>query len=119
MNYDMIIGRDLLTEIGIDLLFSSRKILWDHKETPFKSQDADAAIDYHVIDSASVIEATDRIKLILDAKYEAANLDEVAERNEELDSHQQHQLLDILYSHKDLFDGTLGRFKGTKYNIKH
>ena len=70
MNYNMIIGRDLLSELGIDILFSNNTVIWDHKQTPFKSQDAKEAIDYHLVDSPAVEEATEQIKRILDAKYE-------------------------------------------------
>ncbi len=34
--YDMIIGRDLMKEIGIDLLFSEEAIKWDHAYMPMR-----------------------------------------------------------------------------------
>ena len=34
--YDMIIGRDVMTDLGIDILFSNMTIEWDDSEIPFK-----------------------------------------------------------------------------------
>ena len=38
--YDIIIGRDLLQFLGIDVLFSSLTVEWDGATMPFKAQDA-------------------------------------------------------------------------------
>jgi hypothetical protein len=35
-NYDMIIGRDMLTDLGIDIRFSDNVISWDGAEMPLK-----------------------------------------------------------------------------------
>ena len=34
--YDMIIGRDLLQELGIDLIFSQGKMVWDNASVPMR-----------------------------------------------------------------------------------
>ena len=34
--YDMIIGRDLLQFLGIDVLFSTLTVEWDRADMPFK-----------------------------------------------------------------------------------
>ena len=36
-NYDMIIGRDLLHELGIDLLFSQGKMQWEGSSIPMRN----------------------------------------------------------------------------------
>ena len=33
--YDMIIGNDILHDLGIDLMFSEEKIQWKNKNNPF------------------------------------------------------------------------------------
>ena len=38
--YDMIIGRDIMTHLGIDVRFSTMEIEWDHRTMPFKKHDA-------------------------------------------------------------------------------
>ena len=35
--YDMIIGRDLLSAIGVDLMFSKQQIVWDGATIPMRS----------------------------------------------------------------------------------
>ena len=37
--YDMIIGRDLLMTLGIDLLFSTKEIQWDNATAPMRDPD--------------------------------------------------------------------------------
>jgi hypothetical protein len=55
---------------------------------------------------------------ILDAKYKEANLDEIAANADHLTDCEQQSLLKVLKKYQDLFDGTLGTFTGTPYDIK-
>ena len=48
MNYDMIIGQDLLEELGIDLKFSTKTIVWQHREIPMKDRKCTLHNLYHV-----------------------------------------------------------------------
>ena len=34
--YDMIIGRDLMTELGIDIKFSTGEVVWDNASIPLR-----------------------------------------------------------------------------------
>ena len=80
----MIIGRDLLQFLGIDALFSSLTVEWDGASMPFKEQDATVLDSYHVNDPQAVEDKTTRIKEILDAKYEPANLSFVCKASNHL-----------------------------------
>lgn len=40
MGYDMIIGMDLMSELGIDILNSTHTIKWDEAEIPLRPQDS-------------------------------------------------------------------------------
>ena len=80
-NYNMIIGVDLMTELGIILDFKNCEMHWSHRTVSMKGRDATRQTSYQVNDSDSVIDATERMKRILDAKYEPANLEEVATMN--------------------------------------
>ena len=53
---------------------------------------------------------TKRATRILDAKYEKANLPKLVEECSHLTKEDQNKLLEVLVSHQDLFDGTLGDF---------
>jgi hypothetical protein len=50
-NYDMIVGRDLLQELGIVLHFGDLTIAWDHAITPMKNHDSIEHNDIVAIDS--------------------------------------------------------------------
>ena len=108
--YDMIIGRDILTFLGIDIRFSSKEVVWDGREMPFKPLDALPETDYHIEDAMTITNSTDRIKRILDAKYEAADLEKVCSGQTHLAQLERQQLLNLLNQYADLFDGTLGRW---------
>ena len=63
-------------------------------------------------------ETTERIKKILDSKFEPANLEEVAAANPELDKGQRQKLLRLLRKHYRLFDGTIGKWNGPDYKVE-
>ncbi len=109
--YDMIIGRNLLLDLGIELKFSTQTIEWDGRELPFKDAEDDPVQSYYIQDSCAVHEAATRIKHILDAKYEKADLDEVARNQTHLTHEEQQKLRQLLLRHAELLDGTLGLWK--------
>ena len=108
--YDMIIGRDIMSFLGIDIKFSDQVITWEYAEMPFKPKDATVKTQYHVAETMAVNDATERIKSILDAKYEAADLEKVCSAQDHLRVEEQRKLLALLDKYKDLFDGTLGKW---------
>ena len=118
MNYDLIIGRDLLTELGISLDFYHQKTIWQDAEIPMKLPNATVNSDFYVQDNSLIENETNRIKKILDAKYEPADLEEVAEQALHLSKEEQQQLYQLLNKYKDLFDGTLGIWKNEMLSIK-
>ena len=118
MSYDMIIGRDLMTELGINIDFFNQKIKWQDAEIPMKLPNATITSDFYVQDNDIVESETNRIKQILDAKYEPANLEEIAEQSLHLSKEEQQQLYQLLIKYKSLFDGTLGTWKNETLSIK-
>ncbi len=117
-NYDMIIGRDLMEEIGMNIQFSTMEMEWDKAIIPMKPLDATAEDFLCIQESQAAQDASDRIKRILEAKYAKANLDEVAKANDKLNLEQQTKLHALLKELEDLFDGQLGTWKGSKYKIE-
>ena len=95
---------------GINIQFSDGTVHWDGGEMPFKSRHADINTDYHIAESMAVTEAADRIKEILEAKYEAADLETVCGDQSHMQPIQQKMLLELLHRFSDLFDGTLGKW---------
>jgi hypothetical protein len=94
--YDMILGRDLLTDLGIDIRFSTNTVEWDDSEIPMKDTDLEMQESYHIGDGDVTDDALKRIKSILDAKYEPANLRKVAKEANHLPEEQQEELHTLL-----------------------
>ena len=115
--YDMIIGRDLMHEVGIDILFSKAEIVWDNASVPMQSSDK---MDKELVDTFEqelmfahdpVTTDAERIQSLVDAKYCPADLQAIAQECSLLNSEEQNRLLQLLTKFEHLFDGTLGDWK--------
>ena len=60
--YDMILGRDVMSFLGTDILFSQKVVTWNGSELPFKPISADVDKDYHVEESMAVHTSTERVR---------------------------------------------------------
>jgi len=116
MSYDMIIGRDLLKLLGIHLDFTNDEIRWGDANIPMKSPDCTIQ-DFFIAEPESTSAEFKRIKQILDAKYEKADLKEVVANCKHLSEQEQKQLLQLLQKYSDLFDRTLGNWNGDEHHI--
>ena len=115
----MIIGRDLIRSLGIDIHGADMTIHWD-----------DAAIYWRDIDSTTndvfalsqynspFNYETKRMKRILDAKYSKADLKTTAESSTHLDPQERNELYTLLKKYACLFDGNLGTWNVKPYDIK-
>ena len=118
MNYDMILGRDILDELGFQIDFGSRTITWDEVSVPMKNIDSEFNDHYYGEDSGAVADELERIKRILDAKYEQAKPTDIVEQCNHLTPDEKNKLLKLLEEFADLFDGSLGKWKGELYDIE-
>ena len=116
-NYDMIIGRDTMHSLGVNLLFDTAEISWDnakvHMQPPASLQgDWAEALEEELL-YAHDPETTDaeRIQDIIESKYCPADLKKIVEECSHLNAEEQRQLLRLLQKFEDLFDGTLGTWK--------
>ena len=113
-SYDMIIGRDLLFELGINFLFDQQVMTWDGASVAMKPPDylrqRTAKVFEKEIQLMEDPDTTDieRIQRTLDVKYAPADLEAEVNKSEELTIEQQNQLLNLLLKFEDLFDGKLG-----------
>jgi hypothetical protein len=120
-NYDMIIGRDLITSLQLDIKGSDMSIKWDDSAIPWRSIDSTVDDIYLVEDRRNyqpIEQEMQRMTDILDAKYKKADLNQIASSADHLTNSEQSSLLALLKKYEDLFDGTLGTFTGTPYDIK-
>ena len=117
MNYDMIIGRDLMSILGIIIDFEKKSVKWSDAIIPMKNPDS-ANKEFFIQETAVVEDAMDRIKRILDAKYDPADLNQVAESCDHLNTQEKQLLRNLLEKYKSLFDGTLGQWKNETLEIE-
>ena len=103
--YDIIIGRDLLRELGIVLDFNRETIIWGDGEVPMKPRDATAETHFFVDEPDGLLEEADRMSKILDAKYSKADLKQVASDTKGLNTEQAEKLEALLRRYETLFDG--------------
>ena len=73
-NYDVIFGRDLLRELGIQLDFQNNFIGWKDNNPPMKPIDCKMRTHFTIQDSKNVRNTTKRIKKTLEANYETGDL---------------------------------------------
>jgi len=93
LNYDMIIGRDLL-------------MTWDSAKVPMKNAENLSA--WHIPEEQLTDEIA-QVHKILDAHYEKADLQQVVRDCQHLHKEQQESLYSLLKKYESLFDGTLGK----------
>ena len=117
MSYDLIIGRDLLRELGIVLDFKNNTIQWDDVEMPMKSNQQVQNEHFHIQEDKFYPSESDRIKKILEAKYQPADLKEVIREASYLSREEQQQLYELLKRFETLFDGTVGKWEGVRADI--
>ena len=53
--YDIIIGQNTLSELGMVLNFKSQTVQWNYNEIPMKPTTAIAETDYHIEDPECII----------------------------------------------------------------
>jgi len=64
--YDMIIGRDMLEDLGIDIRFSDKTVEWDGQDMPFKDASDLESATFHIDEPEAVRESMDREQKIND-----------------------------------------------------
>ena len=116
-NYDMIIGRDIMHSLGINLLFDTAEITWDNAKVRMQSQDILSGDWLDTLEQELLFahdpDTTDaeRIQGIIESKYTPADLEKIVAECTHLEAAEQKQLLRLLQKYEDLFDGTLGTWK--------
>ncbi len=121
LGYDMIIGRDLMQELGMDLVFSENVVTWEGTKIPmrdfkrlkkYKLKSKELNVIIQGSDEPIVTEeATNRMLKILDSTYKKADLKEVIKKAIHLSEKERKELYNLLVKYEDLFDGTLGTWK--------
>ena len=110
--YDMIIGVDLMTAIGIYVDTNDKVIRWEGNHTPLGMRGLDQetvnAIYALTQDTPVIQEAEARQSKILDADYSAVDIDDYVDGLTDLTTIEKEQLKIMLHKHPELFQGGLG-----------
>ena len=106
-----IIGRDLMSQLGIILDFKENNIVWDDMLVCMTSPNAQPPQDFFLTKPEPTM------KQILSAKYAPADLPSIVRGYDHLTEDQQQKLLSLLERHSTLFDGTLGKWTGPAHTI--
>ena len=129
IGYDIIIGRDLMNKLNMDVRFSDHTIKYCDQLIPMKSfakvlkkqypsKKEIKATFMRSVEPKATQEETERVIKILDSNYKKADLEEVVDKADNLNDKQKEQLLLLLREFEELFDGTLGRWKTTPVKIE-
>ena len=121
--YDMIIGRDLLEQLPLDIKFSDKTMSWQGITIPMKladeldSQNINEIVE-QCYETGHLHDVTQRTMQILDASYEKADLQSITSKCTYLSKEERAALLKLLHRYEDLFDGTLGTWNGPEIELK-
>ena len=117
LRYDLILGRDTLSMMGIQFDFKNKETTWFDKRVPFHPvnwhTDKEAIRQVLAIKPKAVRKAEQgeiHVSEITAAHYEKADLEEVATSLTHLTKEQQQDLLEVFMKHEPLFNGKVGRF---------
>jgi hypothetical protein len=91
-HYDVMIGRDLITSVQLDVKGSDLSIQWDDAAIPWRNVNSTVE-DIHLAENRHSCQPAEaemqRMSDILDAKHKKANLDEIASSADHLSSNEQ------------------------------
>ena len=112
--YDMIIGSDLLSELGIILDYSDAVITWEHVTVPMKNYgffrdrtNLEKLYEINKIDGI-LQSAEHRQMVILDADYTRVDIPQYVHEIPHLTTNEKEQLIQVLNQYPELFQGGLG-----------
>jgi hypothetical protein len=109
-SYDIIIGRELMHEIGISIWFSASEVRNDNVSIQMQSVDAlsEASEQKLLFTQDPLIRDAERIQNIVESRYFPTDLSKIVARCNLLSTSQQEKLHKLLKKFAHFFDGALG-----------
>ena len=112
--YDMIVGMDLMTEIGIYVNTETKEVQWKGQAVPLKERgvlQSKSTVNflYHMAVNPVLHEAEERQARILDANYNKVDIGDFCENLQHLSKQEQVELQQTLELYPRLFGGGLGK----------
>ena len=118
LNYDLILGRDILHEVGILFTFKNETIIWQEVSLSIKPSKCKVKEFFVIKESHLVKGATKMINQIFDAKYKKINTKTIAITLNNLKDKYKNSLLKLLQKYEEMFDRSLGKYKVVDYTIE-
>ena len=124
--YDMILGRNIMSKLGITLDFKDQTITWDDSTINMKDPESlpdllDPINDFfwsnNIYETEELQKASAHLQKILNVKYALADLNTVVQACRHLTEDEKSQLHALLHKYEHLFDGTLGTLNNKPYYI--
>ena len=120
--HDMIIGSELLEELGVILDCDQCVMTWESSDVPMKSADCSMqdshAMPQELTEPKQVREATSRMNRTPAATCNEADLDKITSLCAHLSSNEQDLLNKLLKKHEPLFDGTSGAWNTAPVSLE-
>lgn len=122
-HFDLILGQDFNTQVGIDVINSRRMMTWLGNEVPLRALDFQnqQQINSLFIDAFSPqdndFETSCMLANIKPAEYKKANVEEVAQAQKHLTPKQRNELQELLKQFPKLFSGELGKYPHRKIHL--
>ena len=113
-SYDMIIGMDLMTELGLVIDMAEKVVKWGELEVELKPLGTLSTANnleqlYHMdVAPGAIKEAEERQRKILDADYSKTDMNEYVQSLKHLTDKEKEMLLDTLKRHPKLFAWWIG-----------
>jgi RNase H-like domain found in reverse transcriptase/Reverse transcriptase (RNA-dependent DNA polymerase) len=117
-NYDVIVGRDIMSAVGIDILGSTNEIRWRDYSIPFRAKDRLSDTYNLCVHTMNAYLQDDIVpKSIESAQYQAHDTDKIAAQQLHLTPTQRAELAALLRKFPTLFDGKLRCYPSHKIHL--
>ena len=118
LNYDLILGKDILHELEIMFTFVNKPITSQEVSISMKPPNCMTKNFFLIKEIGPVRNTTKRIKQILDAEYNNVTLKSIIMNSDYLKNKNKNSLLELLQKYKKIIDGSLGKETGSENTIE-
>jgi hypothetical protein len=118
--YDLILGRDILTNIGFNILYESNKFMWHDMQVDMVSRGHCSRENISAFWRNFKLDQQEEANLaiIKPAEYHEVDIDKIAEAQQHLSLAERNKLRAVFTKFKPLFLGQCGRYKGPPIQLE-
>ena len=118
LNYNLILGRNILHELRIIFNFKNKTTTWQEVSISMKPPNCTVKEFIVIKESLPIRNANKSIKHRLDAEYKNINLKSIIMSVNYLKDKHENSLLELLQKYEEMFHGTLGKYTRSDYTIE-